>query len=449
MGLIGLFGGGAANPVAVSVAENVAAEEIARANQIAQRWRIYHGEHKKPLRVRAGQPDDNVIINYCRVIVDKGVSFLFGQEPQFELDETGRTPAEEWLEACWSANRKATFLQRLALSGAIGGHAFVKIVPATMPGSYPRLVILDPATVTPTWQPDDIEKVTRYRIQYPAVDRTGKPMVIRQLIELDGAVWRVTDQVSREGSAQWETTADATWPHPWPPIVDTQNMPCPHEYWGISDLEEDVLQLNRALNFVLSNLARIIRYHAHPKTWGKGFAAKQLDVAVDETIVLPSTDAELRNLEMVSDLSSSISVYERLREALHEVARVPEVATGKLDRAGALSGVALRILYQPLLEKTESKRRTYGDLLVELNRRLLALGGFGDENRTLIYWPELLPVDARMEAETALLHQQLGASADTLLQRLGFDPDVERAKREAGGRQLAEGLLTAFDRGER
>lgn len=34
-------------------------------------------------------------------------------------------------------------------------------------------------------------------------------------------------------------------------------------------------------------------------------------------------------------------------------------------------------------------------------------------------------------------------------QRLGFDPDVERAKREAGGRQLAEGLLTAFDRGER
>ena len=87
--------------------------------------------------------------------------------------------------------------------------------------------------------------------------------------------------------------------------------------------------------------------------------------------------------------------------------------------------------------------------MVELNRRLLALGGYGEENRTLIHWPELLPVDARAEAETALLHQQLGASADTLLQRLGFDPDLEREKREAGGRQLAEGLLTAFDRGER
>lgn len=450
MGLIGLFGGGAANPVAVSVAENVAAEEIARANQIAQRWRIYHGEHKKPLRVRAGQPDDNVIINYCRVIVDKGVSFLFGQEPQFELDETGRTPAEEWLEGCWTANRKATFLQRLALSGAIGGHAFVKIVPAPAPGRYPRLVILDPATVSVSWEPDDIEQVVSYRIQYPAVDpATGKPVVVRQRIERDGAAWRIVDQRSAPDSREWVTLSEAVWPHPWPPVVDCQNLPCPHEYWGISDLEDDVIQLNRAVNFVLSNLARIIRHHAHPKTWGKGFTANQLNIAVDETIVLPSADAELHNLEMVSDLSSSISVYERLREALHEVARVPEVATGKLDRAGALSGVALKILYQPLIEKTESKRRTYGDLLVEVNRRLLALGGFGDENRTLIHWPELLPVDARMEAETALLHQQLGASADTLLQRLGFDPDVERAKREAGGRQLAEGLLTAFDRGER
>jgi len=374
MGLFGLFGG-ANSLVAASVAEGAAAEEIARANRIAQRWKAYHGEHERQLKVRPGQTDDNVIVNYCRVIVDKGVSFLFGQEPRFELDETTTTPAEEWLEACWSANRKATFLQRLALSGAIGGQAFVKIVPPPAPGSFPRLVILDPATVTPTWETDDIETVTRYRIQYPAVDpSTGKPIAIRQFIEQDGAVWRITDQVSRADSTQWETTAEATWPHPWPPIVDCQNLTCPHEYWGISDLEDDVLQLNAAINFVLSNIARILRYHAHPKTWGKGFAAKQLDVAVDETIVLPSPDAELHNLEMVSDLSSSISLYERMREALHEVARVPEVATGKLDRAGALSGVALRILYQPLLEKTESKRRTYGELLVEVNRRLLELG---------------------------------------------------------------------------
>ena len=253
---------------------------------------------------------------------------------------------------------------------------FVKIVPNA---PYPRLVVLDPATVTPTWAPDDIETVLSYRIQYPAIDpKTGKPIVIRQLIELDGAVWRITDQVSRADSTRGYT-AEATWPYPWPPIVDCQNLPNPNEYWGISDLEEDVLQLNGAINFVLSNLARIVRFHAHPKTWGKGFTAQQLSIAVDETIVLPSPDAELRNLEMLGDLSSSIALYERLREALHEISRIPEVATGKLESTGQLSGVALASLYPPLLEKTETKRRYLRRLLVD-QPRLLALGGHGEDN---------------------------------------------------------------------
>jgi hypothetical protein len=318
-------------------------------------------------------------------------------------------------------------------------------VPST---PYPRLVILDPATVTPIWEPDDIEKVLRYRIQYPAVNlKTGKPIVIRQLIEQDGATWRITDQVSRADSTQWVTTAEATWPYPWPPIVDCQNLPNPNEYWGISDLEEDVLQLNGAINFVLSNLARIVRFHAHPKTWGKGFTAQQLSIAVDETIVLPSPDAELRNLEMLNDLSSSIALYERLQEALHEISRIPEVATGKLDRIGQLSGVALAILYQPLLEKTESKRRTYGDMLVELNRRLLALGGHGEDNRTVLHWPELLPRDPLQERQAALLDQQLGVSADTILQRLGFDPDLEREKSEEAADVSASTSARAYNRG--
>jgi hypothetical protein len=436
------------NPTTLALYELAAADEVARANRIAQRWRIYHGQHPRSLKVRQGQLDDNVTVNFARVIVDKGVSFLFGQDLRFELDETAETEAEQWLSACWGANRQMTTLAKLALNGAIAGHAFVKIIPQQ--GSpYPRLVVLDPATVAVRWEPDDIEQVTRYTISYPALDPgSGKPVRIRQIIERDGPVWVITDQRSAADSATWQTVGEARWPYAWPPIVDCQNLPCPNEYWGLSDLEDDLLQLNAAINFVLSNLARIIRFHAHPKTWGKGFAANQLNIAVDETIVLPSPDASLHNLEMQSDLASSITVYQRLREALHEVARVPEVATGKLDNVGSLSGVALQILYQPLLEKTQTKRRTYGDLLMELNRRLLQLGGFGDDNQTVIHWPELLPADPLVVRQAALLDQQLGVSADTVLQKLGYNPDLERAKREAASAQLGEQLLAAFERGQ-
>ncbi|HOM83931.1 MAG TPA: phage portal protein, partial [Armatimonadota bacterium] len=304
-------------------------------------------------------------------------------------------------------------------------------------------------TVSVRWNPDDIEDVVEYRIQYTGMDpETGKPVTRRQGITRDGNVWRIREQEIRPGSAMWVTIREAVWPHEWSPIVDCQNLPEPNEYWGIPDVEEDALTLNGAINFVLSNITRIIRYHAHPKTWGRGFTAQQLNIAADETIVLPSPDAELHNLEMQSDLASSLALYERLREALFLTARVPEVATGKLDCAGALSGVALNILYQPLIEKTETKRRTYGEMLVELNRRLLALGGFGEDRYTVIHWPELLPGDPRAEAETALIYQQLGVSQDTLLQRLGFDPDLERQKREVGSAELGEQLLTAFERGE-
>lgn len=457
MARYGLFGNGAMGapvtgavpgPVEQSLAIAAQAAEVEHAAAIARRWRAYHGQHPKPLRVRPGQPDDNVLVNYARVVVDKGVSFLFGSDIRFELDEVADTEAEAWLEQCWQANRKMTTLQKLALNGAIAGHAFVKIVPV-QGQPYPRLVVLDPALVTVTVAPDDHEAVLRYKVQYTAPDpRTGRPVAFRQLIERDGQAWQITDQRSVADSTVWQTVSETTWPYPWAPIVDCQNLPCPNEFWGISDLEDDLLQLNAAINFVLSNIARIIRYHAHPKTWGRGFSANQLNIAVDETIVLPSPDASLQNLEMQSDLASSIQLYQRLREALHEVSRVPEVATGKLENAGALSGVALQILYQPLIEKTETKRRTYGDLLIELNRRLLALGGYGDENHTVIHWPELIPGDPESEAKTLLMWQQLGVSQDTILQRLGLDPDLERQKREGTAAQLGDQLLASFEKGQ-
>jgi hypothetical protein len=429
------------HPVDLGFAEALIAQEIAHAAAIKRRWEYYLGQHPRQLKVRQGQPDDNVTVNLCRAIVDKGVSFLFGQDVSFELVEGERTEAEEWLDACWAANRKLTLLQKLALSGAVAGHAFLKIV--LEPGrAYPRLVVLDPATVVVTVAPDDHERVLSYRIQFPTIDQeTGRPVVLRQTIVADGTRWVIRDEKAFSGD-RWQTVAETVWPYEFAPVIDCQNLPNPHDYWGVSDLEEDVLRLNDAINFLLSNLVRIVRYHAHPKTWGRGFRAEQLDISVDETIVLPSPDAELRNLEMQSDLGSSIQLYLRLREAFHEIARVPEIATGRVEGVGSLSGVALQILYQPLVEKTETKRRLYGDLLVETNRRLLAIGGFGDDLMTALHWPELIPGDPEAEAKTLVLWQQLGVSQDTILRRLGLDPEIEREKRETSA---GEATMRAID----
>lgn len=434
------------NPIYTTLLDVIGRDEQSRVEIMRKRWETYYGKLAPVLKTRPGQSDDNVRINYARMIVDKGVSFLFGQDVRFEIDEIEETDAEEWLDAVWAKNRKMSLLQNIALIGSVTGHAFVKIVLDT---PYPRLVAVDPETVTVSLAPDDAQQILSYQISYTTKDpKTGKPVGIRQVIERDGMRWVITDQVGDLEHLTWSTVGQSVWPYEFSPIVDCQNLPAPGEFWGQSDLEDDVVEIIRAINFVASNTARIIRFHAHPKTWGRGFTAKDLRIGVDETIVLPGEHAELRNLEMQSDLASSLRYLDMLRQALHEISRVPEVATGNLDRAGSLSGVALQILYQPLLEKTNTKRLLYGDLLVELNRRLLSIGGFGDDLRTALHWQEILPSDPMAERQAALVDMQLGVSQDTLLQRLGYDPDLERQKREASSVELGERLLTAFDRGQ-
>ena len=435
------------NMIYSTLVDMLAKDEQNRLAQFRAAWKAYYGDLPKPLKVRPGNVDDNIRLNFVRLIVDKGVSFLFGKNLTFELVEGETTPAEEWLAACWQYNRKMTLLQKTALNGGVCGHCFIKI--QYSPGdAYPRLIVLDPETVTVTLAADDLEQILSIKIQYPSKDpKTNKPVTIRQVIERDGAVWQITDQVGNVEGTTWRTSGEQRWPYVWLPVVDCQNLPVPNEFWGMSDIEPDVLEINKAINFSVSNTGRILKYHAHPKTWGRGFDGSQLRIAVDETLIIPSELGELHNLEMQTDLSSSIAFYARLKEALYEVSRIPEIAVGKIDSLGVLSGLALEILYAPLLEKTETKRLLYGDMLVELNRRLLAIGGFGEENLTMLHWQEMLPVDTIAKRQAAIIDKQLGVSDNTLLTRLGYDPDVEREKKMTEGADLGERLLRNFDRG--
>lgn len=435
------------NSIYVGLVDVLGQDEQNRVGFFRRRWEAYYGRMEKPLRVVEGRIDDNIRLNYGRMIVDKGVSFLFGQEVEFELDETSKTRAEEWLNGVWASNHKMTLLQNLALVGGVTGHGMIKIV---NDGQKLRLIVLDPETVTVNLAPDDLQEVLSYQISYSAKDpKTQKPIGVRQVIERTSpASWRIIDQVGNLERLTWQTVNEAVWPWAFSPIVDCQNLPAPGEYWGMSDLEDDVLEIIRAINFIASNTARVIRFHAHPKTWGRGFNGRELKVGVDELIILPNEHAELHNLEMQSDLASSLAMQGQLKQALCEISRVPEVAAGNLDRVGALSGLALQILYQPLLEKTGTKRLLYGDLLIELNRRLLALGGFGEDLETSLQWQEMLPGDPLLERQAAMIDRQLGASDDTLLTRLGFNPDVEREKRANAAGQLGESLLSNFDKGQ-
>jgi hypothetical protein len=91
--------------------------------------------------------------------------------------------------------------------------------------------------MTVVTDPDDLEMIWRYQIQYPAVGKGGEQLIIRQVIEQqDNGRWLILDQMA-VGNNPFVTRNEAIWPYDWPPIVDCQNLPSPNEYYGIADFE--------------------------------------------------------------------------------------------------------------------------------------------------------------------------------------------------------------------
>ena len=421
-----------------------------RKRAIRDAWKAYRGEFQRPLKVAANQADDNVISNRCAPIVDKGVSFLFGQVLKIEAtDETAQPKTEEqdFINGLWGHDDdRMTRLSQMAINGGVCGQVFCKLIPAQDTMKYPRIVIMDPQLVRPVTHPEDCTLTLAYIIEYPTVNEFQKRQVIAR-IDPDGEAgtlgdydiddtWTITNYLRRGNAGSWYQVGEQeVWPYPFAPIFTCQNLPNPNEAWGMPDLTPDIIEQNKVLNFVQSNTSRIIKFHAHPKTYACGVSSSQISVSIDEVICLPSESSKLANLEMHSDLSSSLKFAETIRVDMDEQSRVPAIAQGRIESlpSGRFSGIALLLFYQPLIEKTIQKQRLYGRMIRDITRAALVLAGKIDtlvweDYQVALHWQDLLPIDDLEAAQTGLLLQQLGVSLHTILAQLGYNADDEAKK---------------------
>lgn len=415
-----------------------AAEQRKRGMQRA--WLAYEGYYPAPLPVVRGQANDNVTQNKVRAIADKAVSFLFGKPLAFQIDEGQETPRELWLKEVWRANRQDATLLKLGMNGALTGQPFIKLIPADgVRYRVPRLIVLDPSSVDVDYDPDDLEYVTRYCICWEAMDPAQRRvMKFRQSHERRGRGWVILDEQSVPGSDTWTQIRTMAWPYEWSQIHTCQNLPRPNEFWGGADIEDDVLGLIFSRNYLLSNMQRVIRYYGHPKEFVTGADLSGITWQAGQVLELPE-GATANTLDSRADLVAALSYDRRLDEAIHEVARVPPISTGKIENVGPLSGVAMQILYQPLIELTQAKRALYGPMLDDICQHIMELGGHEPASVTII-WPEVLPTDQLEERETALADLDLGVSRATLHRKLGYDPEFEEHQRAEEEDDIAERL---------
>lgn len=432
------------------------------------------GAQRPQLRTRPNQVDDNLIINWCGLVVERSISMMLGDGISFDLPGDPGTPQDEVITRTWDANRQGILLHKAAQYAATFGTGYLKILPGA---AYDRagqeitkLVTLNPYFMTLATAADDMDNVVAYTQTYETDEngqRVGHRIVTARsqavAIQADGSFSIVLDEYgdawtethfinSRATGGKWAQRGDVIdWPYSFAPIVHWQNLPDASMPYGLCDFE-DVIGTQDRYNFNASNISKIIRYHAHPRQYTIGTGKTGvLSWAPDEVMQFPP-GAEVKALEMASDLESSRAFGGDLREALFTVTRTTDPATIK-DTIGALTNFGLRVLFKDELHKNSTKRQLLGDALLEVNHRLLRLAGFDGEDADpgAISWPDELPTDdvAQSQAITADIGNGL-VSRETASTERGYDWEQESERMQAGQAQtenVGAAILRAFSQG--
>lgn len=407
------------------------------------------GNHPDTMKVKWGKADDNVTINLIGLAIARSVALLFGKGVEFDLEGDDESEQQDYIDTMWKLNRKAILLHKLAMNGAEAGTAYVKIMPDWYERDgrfYPRLVVVLPEHVTIQTDPEDMEIITGYTIQYITEDVDGKEMGRKQEItkeytyEGDGdnmtvssEYWMIDDYQLRTGG-RWELIGSERWDYEFAPMLHVQNLPSSNMVYGEPDITGDVIKLNNRVNYTAANIGKIIRYHAHPKTllFGTG-APQKVDDSADQLWTL-SAGSDAKNLEMQSDLSSSEAYLAVLREMFMDVTRTVDVSSLP-DKIGALTNFGLRVLYQDALQKLATKRELYGEMLTEINRRAMVLADMEVIDGEVV-WPDPLPTNGAEESQAVQADLAMGiVSKQTISKARGYrwNEEQERIAGERAG----------------
>lgn len=436
-----------------------------RTKDLVQKKEYYQGKQRKMLKVKQGGADDNVLLNFVGLAVERSVSMLLGGGVTFKYEDEESEQAKT-LEKIWEVNKKEILLHETGLDGAWSGTWYIRTDPLSIIDpytgeQYTELVLLDPSLVTMTADPKNVRDVIKYVLQYKVGDNLYREEYFPNTdVNPDDNLkptWRIEYYESTGGA--WRKTNTIDWNYEFAPILHSKNLPSVHSLYGVPDID-DVIGVQDAVNFIASNIRKIIRNQAHKKLWGKGFNADELKMGADDMPILPNENAEINAVEDTADMTSSENHFSTMRQAIFDIARVVDISSMK-DKIGALTNFGLRVLYSDALSKNATKRLLYGEALKELNRRLLIIEGYeGEESRPPhVEWGSDLPQD---EAEDAkLILDDLKAeivSLQTASEKRGYqwestDDDKGEAdkiaeQKQTSGRNTQEALAGFIRRGQ-
>ena len=342
-----------------------------RLNRYSLNWAMYLGHH---WGYRREQGEMQISLNYYRAFIDYIDRFTFGNGVHFRSPKATEAIVPDRLERVWEIdNDKQKVLFEMAQLGSITGDCFVKIAYEEpwedSIGRYHagrvRILPMNSAFCFPEFHPHDRSRLLRFKQKYrfwgTSLEGTRQVFTYTEIITDDIIEEYVNDEL-----------IDSR-PNPLGqiPVVHIPNIPVSGSPWGLSDAH-DIISINRSYNEIATDIADIINYHAAPVTVIIGAKASNLEKGAKKVWGGLPKDARVENLEGGgAGIQGALEFMDRLKMSMHEIMNIPENALGQAMPVSNTSGVALSILFQPLMNRHSQKVAVYGKGLEKINELVL------------------------------------------------------------------------------
>lgn len=397
----------------------------------------------------------NLYINYARFLIDRLAAFGFDRVRGVALGETILTPLGEDPSGGDSPSpataflaaflRQSHFLRQLttiAREALLFGDVLLRLVPTAEADSPLTFSLIPAEEFDYEHDPRDVSRVRFVREEFRYRNEAGVLMLHREdLLPKRFLYYRDEQQTGDNllrrgkllamrvlgGGRAQPLAVEREVPNPFGfiPAVHLKNRPRLGEKFGESELA-GLTSILDDINWKVSQRSRNISrtMNAILKNVNGRLVQDQLD---DTPIVSVLGDgAQLEYLVNDSDVSVVQTHIDGLKQALTDLTGVVMMSPEKLTSVGPLSGFALSILYEPLINAAKNKRGTLGSGMERFLQMVLdagaSIGKLTESEASafaprLVYEPDLHFSESEKltQLKRQLLAQKAGLSPDTAL----------------------------------
>lgn len=440
-----------------AISENYRDLTSQRLSRYRYQWKFYSGDHfENPWE----DGERKTVNNYCKLVCEKSINFFLAQGWKVKSPE-GNEQVAELINEAWSANDRMSLSYRITQFGGVNGDCFVLVTVQTLDREGQelpkdkwtvRLVAFDPRYCFPFFSAGNPNQMDSIMIQFPTTSLDDPSTNILYTVYITPQtmqIWHNDVKIDEQDN-----------PFKRVNVVHFKNSELANSSFGVSDID-DIIPINEEYNIVANSIRRTIKYHGEPTTLIFGARASDMERGAKKVWSnLPGKDARVENLKLDGDLAAAQEYLQHLEDQILKVGEIPKIALVSKEQTAVsnTSGIAIQMLYQPLVEKCNRKRICFTQSVREVNRLILIaerelIGTDIDEladdvdliDLTEVEYTSPLPRDMTAEINNGVILLENGVwSKAEFARRLGGSEDLERLALELTADQQAT-LITAYE----